>query len=52
MINELEEKNNEKIPILWQVFRHETGYIFIPTKIIERIKLRIKEKIDEKNNNY
>lgn len=46
---EITKEKDGKIPILWQVFRNEAGYINIPTKIIERIKLRIKEKIDEKN---
>lgn len=45
MKNQNEEKNDEKIPILWQVFRYETGYIVIPAKIIYRIKEKLMKRI-------
>lgn len=52
MVNEeIAKEEAVKKSSLWQVFRVEVGNTYLPTKIIERIKLRIKEKIDEKNKN-
>ena len=42
-------KKNMKIPLLWQVFRNEALEIKLSPTVIERIKLRLKEKINKKN---
>ena len=48
MKNQSKKENTVSISILWHVFRNEVGELYLPQKVIERIRLRLKEKINDK----
>lgn len=48
MDNEIRKENRKKTSVLWQIFRKEAEEMRLPAKVIEGIRLRIKEKFSDK----
>ena len=48
MDDENKKGNEIKIPVLWLIFRKEAEEMSLPARVIEGIRMRIKEKFSEK----
>lgn len=46
--DKIPKENNKRIPVLWLIFRNEAEEMHLPARVIEEIKIRIKEKIKQK----
>lgn len=52
MDNEIEKESNQKPSVLWLIFRNEAEEKGLLVRVVEGIKLRIKEKLSEKKQDF
>ena len=45
MDEKMNKKSSNKNPVLWHVFRSRAEEINLPARVVERIKMRIKETL-------
>lgn len=51
MDDEIKKENRKKTSVLWLLFRNDAKEMNLPARVIEGIKLRLKERFGEKNKN-